>query len=96
MEKFTFYNYISHRVEGRCVNDPVEHFELDAEADSFFPREVKADAEGFSEIIKYLYYSKCVRDMDVYEAFFKCWETYYKEATGKEWDWSLGLGANQP
>ena len=88
MNNETFYEYLSKLVEtGEAEerDDPVGDFALDAEADSFFPRSAKADAEGFAEIVNYLHYSKYVRDIDELTAFMDSWGIYYKAVTGNEW-----------
>ena len=86
----TFYEYLAEMEESGAAaerNDPAGDFALDAEADSFFPRDIKADEEGFTKIINYLYYSKYVRDIDIWTAFMDCWEMYYREVTGSTWYW---------
>ena len=81
----TFYSYLANKVQAQDVSgDPVGDFVSDAEADSFFPRQAKADAEGFATVTNYLYYHRhaCADAMD---AFMDAWSMYYKHVTGRDW-----------
>ena len=82
-ETKTFYEYLSEKAEDP-EDDITGDFALDAEADSFFPREARADAEGFEKVMKYLYYNRGGWDR-VMEAFMDAWSEYYMSATGRAW-----------
>ena len=79
-EDKTFYNWIVKMAEDP-TDDPAGDFILDADADSFFPKDTKADEHGFVTIINYLYFNKGVWNR-VLDAFMDSWQLYYKDATG--------------
>lgn len=84
-ETMTFYNYLAGKAQAKDVpDDPVGDFIIDAEADSFFPRQAKADAEGFATVINYLYYNRHACDAAM-DAFMDAWSMYYKHVTGSDW-----------
>lgn len=81
----TFYNYIAERVQREEYDDdPAGDFMLDAEADSFFPRNITANNAGFVSAFQYLYYNRHACE-EAMSAFYECWEEYFKIATGRAW-----------
>ena len=80
----TFYEYLAEKAEDP-EDDITGDFALDAEADSFFPRTVRADEEGFTTIVNYLYYSRRALDY-VLDAFMQAWSEYYRYVTGSRWE----------
>ena len=81
----TLYNYIAATEdEPYNADDVYDNFIVSVMADSFFPRGITADNDGFVEAFKYLYYNYRSDDEDM-NAFYKCWEEYYKAVTGSAW-----------
>lgn len=79
----TFYEYLAEKAEDP-EDDITGDFALDAEADSFFPRTARANAEGFEKVMKYLYYNRGGWNR-VLDAFMETWSEYYRTVTGRCW-----------
>ena len=82
-ERKTFYEYLTEKAKDP-TDDPAGDFAIDADADSFFPREAKADANGFAVVMKYLYFNRGAWD-SVMDAFMEVWQMYYEDVTGDDW-----------
>lgn len=83
----TFYEYLAELEETGAAaerDDPAGDFAIDAEADSFFPRSITADPEGFAKALNYIYFNRRACS-DVLDAFMECWQEYYKDVTGEDW-----------
>lgn len=78
-----FYNWLVIEAE-EPTDDPAGDFATDAAADSFFPRNIKANAAGFAAVFNYLYFNRHA-DSAVIDAFIESWQMFYKDATGRHW-----------
>ena len=79
----TFYEYLVEQAVDP-EDSPAGDFAVDAEADCFFPRDIKADADGFASVFKHLYFYHGAIG-NVLEAFIEAWEAFYMVATGEKW-----------